>query len=429
MTGELIKKAQKHINNNEWDKAAACLEEAQRKEQEDVYVLGPLAFCYSRLRKHAQAIELYERLCQLEPNVYRWPYSLGYQYYDQREYLKAIEYFDQALKIDPEYIPALYRKGYALSNIEGKRGEALTVFEHCRKAYRALTNGDAKERVRKFYAGACYQQGKLLLKAGNIQLAEGRLSEAVELKSTEADVHYALGKCYLKSKKFKEAIASLKMAQQLAQNPQHYIFDYLGRAYVGVGQSHEALKIYERMPAHIRNLGYILRNMAAVYVDLEEWSKAEETLQKAVKGEPKNHNGHYQLGLLHEKLGKWSMAAQEFKKAIDLRQKYYNVSFPEAQDALKNLLNLHPEAFEAPKQKIAKPSTHISGTHVGQVKTYFPDKGYGFLKIEGDEADLFFHIKDVERHDIVEVGEYFEYKIIQGKRGPKAINLRPVQLQ
>lgn len=429
MTGELINKAHSHINNNEWDQAVNCLEQARQKEPDGIHVLGPLAFCYSRLRKYTQAIELYERLCELEPQVSRWPYGLGYQYYDQRQYSKAIEYFDQALEIDPDYMAVLYRKGYALSAIEGKRGKALTVFERCRKTYHALTDGDLEERARKFYADACYQQGKLLLKAGNIQLAGERLSEAVDLKPNEADVHYALGKCYLKTKQFKKAIASLKTSRKLAKAPQHYILDYLGRAHMGDGQFHEALKVYEQMPAYIRNRVYILRNMAAVYVNLEEWNKAEETLQIAVKGEPKNHNGHYQLGLVHEKLGKWSKAAQEFKKAIALRQKHYNVSFPEAEEALKDLLNMHPEASIPPKQKIAKQSTPISASRVGRVKTYLPDKGYGFLEVEGEEADLFFHIKEVEGRDTVEVGEYFEYKIIQGKRGPKGINLKLVQLK
>lgn len=344
MTRDLQNKAQDHIKRNEWEKAIACLEQAQQTEPENPYVLGPLAFCYSRLRRHTQAIELYERLCQLQPKVARWPYSLGYQYYDQQQYARAIEYFDKALEIEPNYIVVLYRKGYALSTIDGKQGQALTTFERCRGAYHTLPDGGAKDRQRKHYADACYQQGKLFLKVGNCRLAEERLQEAADLKREDPDVHYALGKTYLKANRFDQAVDSLETAQRLSKRPQHYILDFLARAYVGVGQPREAIRVYEQMPPSIRNRPYILRNMGSVYAELGQLDKAERTLQEAVKQERRNHNGHYELGLVYQRLGKWAKAAKEFKAAIELRQKYYNVSFPDAQQALDALLAEHPEA-------------------------------------------------------------------------------------
>ncbi len=294
MTAELQRKAQEYINRNEWDQAIAYLEQAQGREPDNTRILGPLAFCYSRLRQHGRAIDIYERLCRLEPSVARWRYSLGYQYYDQQEYSQAIDHFDKALEIEPGYIPVLYRKGYALSTMEAQRGQALTTFEQCRKAYCGLSEGEAKKRAQKYYAGACYQQGKLFLKAGNKHLAEERLLEAVEMKSEEADVHYALGKLYFKMGRFDQAISSLETAQDLSQKPQHYILDQLGRAYAENGRLREAIGTYEQMPHDIRKRAYILRNMGTVYMKLEDWHKAEQTLGDAVKAEHRNHNGQLQ---------------------------------------------------------------------------------------------------------------------------------------
>lgn len=427
MTRDLQTKAQEHISRNEWPEAIELLEQARQAEPENPYVLGPLAFCYSRHRQHPQAIELYRRLCQLEPEVARWPYGLGYQYYDQQQYAQAIEYFDRALEIEPNYIVVLYRKGYALSRIEGKRGEALTTFERCREAYHALSDDEAKDRERKHYADACYQQGKLFLEAGNQRLAEERLREAVELKPKEADVRYALGKLYVQMEQFEPAITCLEQARQLAEKPEHYILDYLGRAYAGAGQLDQARQIYEQIPPHIRNRwAYILRNMADVYMKLENWGQAERFLQEAVGKEPRNHNGRYQLGLVFRHRGKWAEAAIEIKTAIEMRQQHYNLPFPEAEQALAALLAEHPEAASpASVDRVQSPASP-SGRPVGRVKKYFADRGFGFLEVEGSADDLFFHISQVEGRDSVQTGEYLEYSLGQGKKGQQAINLRVV---
>lgn len=423
MTRDLQDKAQEHIKSNEWQQAIDLLEQARQKEPENPYVLGRLAFCYSRLRRHTQAIELYERLCDLQPDIARWPYSLGYQYYDQQQYTQAIEYFDKALELEPQYVVVLYRKGYALSTMESKRGHALTTFEQCRKAYHALSDGKAKERERKHYADACYQQGKLFLKAGNSRLAEERLKEAVELKRDDPDVHYALGKVYVQTERFEQALPSLKTANRLSARPQHYILDFLARAYAGASQPQQAIHIYEQMPQSIRERAYILRNMGKVYAALDQLGKAERILRQAVKKEHRNHNGHYELGLVYKRQGKWAEAAQAFRSAIELRQKNYNRSFPDAERALTDLLAEHPEASAAPTPKQKQPPLSPSGRPIGRVKVYFEDRGYGFLETEGSKGDLFFHITDVKGHKSVQVGEHLEYKIGEGEKGPKAVDL------
>jgi tetratricopeptide (TPR) repeat protein/cold shock CspA family protein len=427
MTRDLQNRAQEHINRNEWDQAVDLLEQAEQQEPENPYVLGPLAFCYSRLKRHTQAIGLYEKLCELQPDVARWPYGLGYQYYDQQQYAEAMEYFDRALEIEPSYIVVLYRKGYALSTIKGKEGQALTTFERCREAFQALPEGDAKERECKHYADACYQQGKLFLKVGNRRLAEERLLEAAEMKGNEPDVHYVLGKTFLKTERFDEAIDSLETARRLSRHPQHYILDFLARAYAGAGQLQEALRVYEQMPPAIRNRPYILRNLGDVYIQLEQWDRAEQTLREAVNKEHRNHNGHYRLGVVYQRLCKWPEAAQEFRTAIELRQRHYNVPFPEAAGALEALLAERPEAANAAVPKQTAPPTSPSGRPVARVKKYFDDRGFGFLEIEDGERDLFFHITQVRDRESVEVGEYLEYSIGEGRKGPEAVDLRVVE--
>lgn len=48
----------------------------------------------------------------------------------------------------------------------------------------------------------------------------------------------------------------------------------------------------------------------------------------------------------------------------------------------------------------------------GQVKWFDMKKGYGFIKPEGGQADIFVHLKDVERSGLktLEYGQNVEYQ-------------------
>jgi len=53
------------------------------------------------------------------------------------------------------------------------------------------------------------------------------------------------------------------------------------------------------------------------------------------------------------------------------------------------------------------------------------DKGFGFIAIENEEKDYFFHateLQNVEFNDLRE-GDAVEFEIAQGDKGPQAINV------
>lgn len=56
------------------------------------------------------------------------------------------------------------------------------------------------------------------------------------------------------------------------------------------------------------------------------------------------------------------------------------------------------------------------------------DRGYGFLKVEGMEKDLFFHSKDLVGVTFEELkeGEELEFEVSEGPKGPNATNVKRV---
>ena len=61
----------------------------------------------------------------------------------------------------------------------------------------------------------------------------------------------------------------------------------------------------------------------------------------------------------------------------------------------------------------------------GKVKFYNKEKKYGF--ITGDEGkDYFFHASGVSNDIYLKDGDNVEYKVVEGERGPKAVDISPV---
>jgi len=56
------------------------------------------------------------------------------------------------------------------------------------------------------------------------------------------------------------------------------------------------------------------------------------------------------------------------------------------------------------------------------------DKGFGFIKVEGREKDLFFHSNELVnvRFDDLRQGDKLEFEVEEGEKGPKAVKVSKV---
>lgn len=57
------------------------------------------------------------------------------------------------------------------------------------------------------------------------------------------------------------------------------------------------------------------------------------------------------------------------------------------------------------------------------------DKGYGFIKTEGSEKDLFFHSNEVQGIDFnsLKEGDEVEFEVTEGQKGPQAVKVSRVE--
>jgi len=56
------------------------------------------------------------------------------------------------------------------------------------------------------------------------------------------------------------------------------------------------------------------------------------------------------------------------------------------------------------------------------------DKGYGFIKREGEDKDLFFHSKELRNADFdsLKEGDQVEFEVTEGPKGPQASNVSKI---
>ncbi len=64
----------------------------------------------------------------------------------------------------------------------------------------------------------------------------------------------------------------------------------------------------------------------------------------------------------------------------------------------------------------------------GTVKWFSDEKGYGFITREGGE-DVFVHFSGIQGQGFRSLaeGQAVEFDVTDGKKGPQATNVRPVQ--
>lgn len=66
----------------------------------------------------------------------------------------------------------------------------------------------------------------------------------------------------------------------------------------------------------------------------------------------------------------------------------------------------------------------------GKVKNYQAERGFGFIQVDGESRDLFFHIKDMPNRNIQpQIGEKLKFRIVEEKGKFRADNIVRLDLK
>ncbi|MFW6116463.1 MAG: tetratricopeptide repeat protein [bacterium] len=174
-----------------WRDAILPFQEVMVRHPDRHEIAGKLAFALSQVGEYDQAIRILIRLSSHEPRTARWPYMIGYQFYRRARWPEAIQWFDKALLLNPGYVKALYRKGYAHFRLDQT--------EECEKALKACIEHwnrlppELQQAERRIYGKANSILGKTYLAQGLSLKAKRPLHIAVQMDGDDPDRRYELG--------------------------------------------------------------------------------------------------------------------------------------------------------------------------------------------------------------------------------------------
>lgn len=68
---------------------------------------------------------------------------------------------------------------------------------------------------------------------------------------------------------------------------------------------------------------------------------------------------------------------------------------------------------------------------VGKVKRFNKTRGFGFIAIDSDPRDIFFHFSDLkmEGFKTIDVDSVVEFELVEGERGLQAKNISKVEVK
>lgn len=263
--------------------------------------------------RSSEAIQLYTRVIELDPENIEARRRLGRLLVRTRRYLDASVFFGQVVEREPNNPDALNDWGAVLVQI-GNVKEAITQFE-------------AAIASRPDHPDAHYNLATAYLAIGQVGECREHLQETLRVQPGYTDAHFTLGRTCLVEEKHGDAILQFLHVLN-ADREYEDVHYFLGRAYLGDGDVRNAVKYFSeavRRDAYRAEPHYWLGMALAGY---GKPRAAAAQFQEAARIAPERAESHYQLALALVELKRWDEAIAHNRLALAIR--------PDWSEALNN---------------------------------------------------------------------------------------------
>ncbi|MBC7476345.1 MAG: tetratricopeptide repeat protein, partial [Candidatus Sericytochromatia bacterium] len=216
--------------------------------------------------KVEEAILLYLKSLEFEPdNAVTW-YRLGLLHHEKNSFTKAIECYTRVLSYAPEFVDAI-------------------------------------------------------VSSANAYYSLGELSKAIDLYNSslvitpDSNVFYVLGTMYFEKKDIENTMRSYNEALKLNPNNLPAIQN-LGGMYLSLGELEKAIEVLQPIADQRDDFPLINFNLAVVYHNSQKFDKAIEHYKKAIKADSTLTQGLYNLGICYIEINDYNQAMMTFRKLI-----------------------------------------------------------------------------------------------------------------
>jgi len=359
------------LKMGETEKAIAWLQQTIKEQPETIPLYLFLANLYVQQDNSAEAMTLYDKILELDPDNEDVQLRLAFLYSNQQEYATAKKILRELLKKNDDsyfahfYLARLLKKTDRNTEAAFEYEKAISLnwskdlayevglfytlqnrYEDALKIYTSITEYDPYderaglsrtqsflnlnrndealsnlELIRPFSQNKSYidlVSAKVLLQKKEFSKAENILLQLI--KNTEnSEAHYLLALIFFQNKKYDLALDHLALVKNTSNISEEAVY-LQTRIFKKLGQSEEIIKLLEK---HIANpdsrspLFYVL--LSSLYQEQKKTPEAISLLKAAVSIYHDNPQLFFEYGLLLEKNGRYQQAVNNMEKVIELQ--------------------------------------------------------------------------------------------------------------
>lgn len=380
----MLKEIDSLLQSNEWNKAISLIQ-TKNDVSTNKELLQRLGWAYSRIENYNKAITCFEKLIEIEPQMAKWHYMKGYQFYMQNEWNESIIEFLKALELYPKYLIVKYRLAYAYLQITGTYlqytkdtfWKALGQLKECHKIYKDYSI-EMQEKEKHIYFDICFLHGKIIQEMNNKQEeAVELLNTALSLKQDE-DCQYQLAKTYFIMKKYDKAL------EELPHNNKYYVKELEANIYAELGKFKESNSILLKLIKY-RKKDYIFCKLAENYLQNDIIDEAIGFAKQAINYGKSNYKNYLVLGYLYYKKQQYKSSIDVLSKASKLKMQKFQLSCPKSDNLISEILaitNNKPYDLQFSKTE-------------SFIVDYNLKKGFGFI-LDKQYGKVFVHISNIK---------------------------------
>ncbi|MDP4710221.1 MAG: tetratricopeptide repeat protein [Saprospiraceae bacterium] len=218
-------------NQEQYELMFIALQAALREVPNHQEALERLALCVELTRNYEASVTIHEKILEQEPYCYFAWYNLGQAHAYLGNYQEAIEAYEYAIVSNESFEPA-YRDCAELCFELNAMHKSLRWYQEILERFEP----DAELFLK---IGQIYQQLE------NYNQARTYLTRAMHLDHMNDEVHFHIGVCFAREKKWASAIRSYEKAIQIEDLREEY-FAALGEALFEKGDIEEGIEMFDK---------------------------------------------------------------------------------------------------------------------------------------------------------------------------------------
>lgn len=311
---ELYSKALNAILADNEEEAKDALESILQEDPGHMDALLRLGDIAAGDEDYHKALNHYKRASAVQPQNLEVLFSLERIMEKTGRIAEALMYLDEILDIDPDNLAALYRKRSILE----KREEWDNLIYIQKTIIKCEHNEKDRRREQANLLGYKYEQGRHSLENGALEKAKKAFRTILRLDRNFIPAYLGLAEVMLREGKTEDAIGFLERGFELTSSM--IILARIEDLLINIGDPGRLIRLYKNSISREPQNQDLRFFMGKLFYRLEMLDDAFDMLRTVEAGSATYPELHDLLGNIYMRRQQCEMAAQEFKKAINIKE-------------------------------------------------------------------------------------------------------------